>query len=65
MTHTPDSLDLEILTDDPSAEDGLRSWGRMTGHQLVGREPAGKDAARYFIKSAAAPGNDSTSGGTN
>ena len=56
---------LEILTDDPSAEDGLRSWGRMTGHQVVGREPAGETAARYFIRRAAAPGNDSSSGGTN
>ena len=56
---------LEILTDDPSAEDGLRSWGRMTGHHVVGREQAGEAAARYFIRRAAAPGNESTSGGTN
>ena len=29
---------LEIVTDDPQAEEGLRSWTRLTGNQLVAAE---------------------------
>jgi TusA-related sulfurtransferase len=38
---------LEIVTDDPEAEEGLRSWTRLTGHELVSAE-AGPGSARRF-----------------
>ena len=38
---------LEIVTDDPDAEEGLRSWTRLTGNELVAAE-AGQGWARRF-----------------
>ena len=38
---------LEIVTDDPEAEEGLRSWTRLTGNELVAAE-AGPGLARRF-----------------
>ena len=38
---------LEIITDDPEAEEGLRSWTRLTGNELVAAE-AGPGSARRF-----------------
>jgi TusA-related sulfurtransferase len=38
---------LEIVSDDPAAEEGLRSWTRLTGHELVSAE-AGPGAVRRF-----------------
>lgn len=38
---------LEIVTDATEAEEGLRSWARLTGNELVGAE-AGPGSARSF-----------------
>jgi TusA-related sulfurtransferase len=38
---------LEIVTDDPEAEEGLRSWTRLTGNEFVSTE-AGRGSARRF-----------------
>ncbi len=38
---------LEIVSDDPDAEEGLRSWTRLTGNELVAVE-AGPGSARRF-----------------
>ncbi len=44
---------LEIVTDDPDAAEGLRSWTRLTGHELIDPETeadveAGSEATRRF-----------------
>lgn len=41
---------LEIVTDDPEAEEGLRSWTRLTGHELVGAEAGPGSARRFHIR---------------
>jgi TusA-related sulfurtransferase/ketosteroid isomerase-like protein len=41
---------LEILTDDPTAEEGLRSWTRLTGNELVAAEPGPGTARRFAIR---------------
>ena len=38
---------LEIVTDDPGAEEGLRSWARLTGNELLAAE-AGPGSAWTF-----------------
>jgi TusA-related sulfurtransferase len=41
---------LEIITDDPEAEEGLRSWARLTGNELVGAEAGPGSARRFAIR---------------
>jgi len=40
---------LAVLTDDPSAPDGLAAWSRLTGHEIMARsaEPGGTN---FFIR---------------
>lgn len=60
---------LEIVTDDPSAEDGLGAWARLTGHELVGHEPGAAGASRFYVRrSATIPARHATpsaAGGAN
>ena len=41
---------LEIVTDDPEAEEGLRSWTRLTGNQLVAAEAGPGSTRRFSIR---------------
>jgi len=41
---------LEIVTDDPDAEEGLRSWTRLTGNELVGAEKGPGSVRRFAIR---------------
>lgn len=41
---------LEIVTDDPEAEEGLRSWARLTGNELVAVETEAGPARRFDIR---------------
>jgi TusA-related sulfurtransferase len=41
---------LEIVTDDPEAEEGLRSWTRLTGNELVAAEAGPGSARRFHIR---------------
>jgi TusA-related sulfurtransferase len=41
---------LEIVTDDPEAEEGLRSWTRLTGNELVVTEVGLGPARRFGIR---------------
>jgi TusA-related sulfurtransferase len=41
---------LEIVTDDPEAEEGLRSWTRLTGNELVAAEAGPGSARRFSIR---------------
>lgn len=45
-----DGAVLEIVTDDPEAEEGLRSWTRLTGHQLVAAEAGPGSTRRFSIR---------------
>jgi tRNA 2-thiouridine synthesizing protein A len=46
---------LEILADDPTAEDGLRAWTRLTGHELV-EVAVGSDAtSRFYVRRRPSP----------
>ncbi len=41
---------LEIVTDDPEAEEGLRSWTRLTGNELVSAGTGPGSALRFAIR---------------
>jgi TusA-related sulfurtransferase len=41
---------LEIVTDDPEAEEGLRSWTRLTGNELVAAEVGPGSIRRFGIR---------------
>ncbi len=41
---------LEIVTDDPEAEEGLRSWTRLTGNELVATEIGPGSARRFAVR---------------
>ena len=41
---------LEIVTDDPEAEEGLRSWTRLTGNEIVATEVGPGSARRFGIR---------------
>ena len=43
---------LEVVSDDPDAEAGLRSWTRLTGHELVAIEAGSGSARRFGIRRA-------------
>jgi TusA-related sulfurtransferase len=40
---------LAVLTDDPSAPDGIAAWSRMTGHEIVGTDTE-SGGIRYFLR---------------
>jgi TusA-related sulfurtransferase len=40
---------LAVLTDDPSAPDGLAAWSRLTGHEIVAAEGEAQ-GTRYYIR---------------
>ena len=40
---------LEVLSDDPSARDGISAWCRLTGNELVG-EHESPDGVRYYVR---------------
>jgi TusA-related sulfurtransferase/ketosteroid isomerase-like protein len=46
---------LEILTDDPDAEEGLRSWTRLTGNELVAAAAGPGSARRFAIRRSPRP----------
>lgn len=46
---------LEIVTDDPEAEEGLRSWTRLTGNELVAAEAGPGSARRFGIRRSLRP----------
>jgi TusA-related sulfurtransferase len=56
---------LEIITDDPEAEEGLRSWTRLTGNELVVAEAGPGSARRFAIRRSPRPPATPTQGGTN
>ena len=41
---------LEIVADDPDAEEGLRSWTRLTGNELVGAETGPGSSCTFSIR---------------
>ena len=41
---------LEIITDDPGAEEGLRSWTRLTGNELASAEAGPGSGHRFAIR---------------
>ena len=41
---------LEIVTDDPEAEEGLRSWTRLTGNELVAAEAGPGSAPPFSVR---------------
>ena len=41
---------LEIVSDDPDAEEGLRSWTRLTGNELVAVDAGTGPARRFDIR---------------
>ncbi len=55
---------LEIVTDDPTAGDGLRSWTRLTGHELVATVAGGDAANRFYVRRASPPIAKNARGGT-
>lgn len=55
---------LEIVTDDPEAEDALRSWTRLTGNQLVAAEAGPGSTRRYGIRRSPRDAAPSTRKGT-
>lgn len=56
---------LEIITDDPEAEEGLRSWTRLTGNELVAAEAGPGSARRFGIRRSPRPAVTVTREGTN
>jgi tRNA 2-thiouridine synthesizing protein A len=43
---------LEIVADDPSAREGLQSWTRLTGHELVAAVTTPDAASRFYVRRA-------------
>jgi len=41
---------LEIVTDDPQAEEGLRSWTRLTGHGFIAADVGPGSARKFHIR---------------
>ncbi len=56
---------LEIVTDDPEAEEGLRSWTRLTGNELVAAEVGPGSARRFGIRRSPRRAATVTTEGTN
>jgi TusA-related sulfurtransferase len=56
---------LEIVTDDPEAEEGLRSWTRLTGNELVAAEVGPGSARRFDIRRSPRDAATSTRKGAN
>jgi TusA-related sulfurtransferase len=46
---------LEILSDDPTAEDGLRAWSRLTGNDLVGVAKRSDSTGLFYVRRGGAP----------
>lgn len=55
---------LEIITDDPEAEEGLRSWTRLTGNELVAAEAGPGSARRFGIRRSPRRAATTTTRGT-
>jgi TusA-related sulfurtransferase len=55
---------LEIITDDPEAEEGLRSWTRLTGNELVAAEAGPGSARRFGIRRSPRRAAEATSAAT-
>jgi TusA-related sulfurtransferase len=55
---------LEITTDDPTAQEGLQSWTRLTGHELLARMPSSDDSDRFYVRRSAEPTATSALGGS-
>ncbi len=45
---------LEIVTDDPTAGDGLTAWTRMTGNELIDMTVASDGSDHFFVRRGAA-----------
>jgi TusA-related sulfurtransferase len=56
---------LEIVTDDPDAEEGLRSWTRLTGNELVAAEAGPGSTRRFGIRRSPRDAAASTRKGAN
>ena len=46
---------LEITTDDPTAHQGLQSWTRLTGHELLARTPSSDDSDGFYVRRSPNP----------
>jgi TusA-related sulfurtransferase len=55
---------LEITTDDPTAQEGLQSWTRLTGHELLARTPSSDDSDRFYVRRSVEPTGTSALGGS-
>ncbi len=55
---------LEIVTDDPEAEEGLRSWTRLTGNELVAAEAGPGSTRRFHIRRSPRRGATTSKKGT-
>ena len=40
---------LEVLSEEPSAHEGIPAWSRMTGNELIHVEP-GESSSRFYIR---------------
>ena len=56
---------LEIVTDDPEAEEGLRSWTRLTGNELVAAVAGPGSARRFAVRRSPRPAATVATEGTN
>ncbi len=41
---------VEVLTDDPSAREGVPAWCRLTGHELVDAIEEDAQRTRFFVR---------------
>lgn len=41
---------LEVLSDDPSAREGVPAWSRLTGNELLASVTDGKRNTRFFLR---------------
>jgi len=41
---------LEVRTDDPAAREGVPSWSRLTGNDLIKTLEEGEQRTRFFVR---------------
>ena len=41
---------LEVIADDPAAPDGIASWSRLTGHELLATRPGAGTATHFYLR---------------
>ncbi len=41
---------LEVLSDDPTAREGVPAWSRLTGNELLAKVADGEQLTRFYIR---------------